>query len=137
MKKKFFTCVLLIIITGVLTTSSGCINPMCKKPRKPLITSSVAGTVYQFNRPMPNWKVQLVDESGRVVATEPTNSQGHYIISNIPAGEYKVHVLTFAGTPFAGFECNIRVRPGRMEKLDIDLGGDDTPPPVEVTPDDQ
>ena len=122
MKSKFFTIVLLIVITGILTISSGCISPMCKKPRKPLITSSVAGTVYQFNRPMPNWKVQLVDESGHVIATEPTNSQGHYIISNIPAGEYKVYILTFAGTPFPGYEGYIKVRPGRMEKLDIDLG---------------
>jgi len=132
MKRKIFTVVLLIVITGVLTTSSGCINPMCKKPHIPLITSSVAGTIYQFNRPMPNWKIQLVDETGRVIATEPTNNQGHFIISDVPAGDYKVYVLTFAGTPYPGYEGNIKVRPGRMECLDIDLGGDDIPSPPQV-----
>ena len=119
--KKILICITGVFLTLVLLSGSGCSSLK--------INASVAGTVYQYNRPMPNFQVQLVDESGHVIATEPTNSQGHFIISDVPTGEYKVYVLTFAGTPYKGYEGHIKVRLGRMEKFDIDLGGDDVPQP--------
>jgi hypothetical protein len=53
------------------------------------IKASVAGYVYMNNRPMPNWEVQLVDpNSGRVVRSEKSNQQGHFIIADVPPGDY-------------------------------------------------
>jgi len=119
--KRILICLAVALFIVLLICASGCSALK--------INASVAGTVYQFNRPMPNFKVQLADESGHIIATEPTNNQGHFIISDVPAGDYTVYVLTFAGTPFKGYEKHIKVRPGRMEKFDIELGGDDVPQP--------
>ena len=129
-KKIILRLGLILFLCGLTTLYSGCMPFTCDKP-EPLLRNkaSVAGYVYQYNRPMPNWNVQLVDESGRVIATEPTNAQGHFIISDLPPGDYTVYVLTFAGTPHLSYEGHITVRPGRTEKFDIELGGEGLPLP--------
>jgi hypothetical protein len=81
----------------------------------------VAGFIYHNNRPMPNWTVQLIDENGTVIASAKTTQHGHYMIFNIPPGEYTLIVLTFSGAPFPDYEGHIKVRPGRTEVFDIDL----------------
>lgn len=122
MRNKVISRALIVMLLGVLLVLlvSGCGALKIK--------ATVAGYVYQYNRPMPHWKVQLMDESGRIIATEPTNGQGHFIIQDVPPGDYTVYVLTFAGIPYEGYEGHISVRPGRTEKFDVNLGGGDLPP---------
>lgn len=120
MKNKVISRTLMVMLLGLLLILlvSGCALLKAK--------ATVAGYVYQYNRPMANWQVQLMDESGRVVATEPTNAQGHFIITDVPPGDYTVYILTFSGTPHPGYEGHITVRPGRTEKIDIELGHGDS-----------
>jgi hypothetical protein len=115
--------VLLPVLMLFIIAASGC--SMINK-----IEGTVSGTVYMNNRPMPGFKVSLVSKTtGKVIATEPTNQQGHYIISDVPPGEYTVLVLNFSGAPHPGYEGNIKVRPGRTEICDPDLGGGAVPEP--------
>ena len=122
MKNKVISRTLIVMLLGLLLILlvSGCAIMKVK--------GTVAGYVYQYNRPMANWQVQLMDESGRMIATEPTNAQGHFTIMDVPPGDYTVYVLTFAGTPYP-YEGHITVRPGRTEKFDIELGGEELPSP--------
>ena len=126
MKNKVISRTLIVMLLGLLLILlvSGCALLDAK--------ATVAGYVYQYNRPMANWQVQLMDESGRVIATEPTNAQGHFIIQDVPPGDYTVFVLTFAGAPHDDYEGQITVRPGRTEKFDIYIGGDDLPEPKPI-----
>jgi hypothetical protein len=121
MRNKVISRTLMATFIGVLLVmiAGGCALLDAK--------ATLAGYVYQNNRPMPNWDVQIMDEGGRVVASEKTNAQGHFIISDVSPGDYTVRVLTFAGIPYAGYEKHITVRAGRTEKFDIELGGEDLP----------
>ena len=92
------------------------------------IKASVAGDVYMNEKLMPNFEVQLIDTSNNVIATGKTNQQGHFLISDVPPGDYTVRVLTFAGVPHPK-TTHITVRPGRTESFDIDLGGAQVPKP--------
>ncbi len=118
-----FSAFFLLILMVFVLAATGCQS--LKR-----INGTVAGTVYQNKRPMANFKVSLRSvESGQIIATEPTNQQGHYIISDVPPGEYEVLVLNFSGAPHPGYVGHIKVRPGRTEKCDPDLGGGDLPEP--------
>ena len=121
MKNKVISRTLMVMLLGLLLILfvSGCAILKVK--------GTVAGYVYQYNRPMANWQVQLMDESGRIIATEPTNAQGHFIIQDVPPGDYTVYVLTFAGRPHPDYDGHITVRPGRTEKFDINVGGEALP----------
>lgn len=127
-KKIILRSALILLLCGLTTLYSGCLPFTCDKPEPLLkIRGTVAGYVYQYNRPMPSFKVQLIDQSGWAIATAPTNAHGHFIIKDVPPGDYIVYVLTFAGVPYVGYEGHITVRPGRTEKIDIDLGGGELP----------
>lgn len=60
-------------------------------------TSEVEGSVYLVDgtdrRAMGNVTVELVDESGRVVAHGTSASDGYYVMAQVPPGEYEVRVL--------------------------------------------
>ena len=122
-KDTIFKLALIVVFSGLTIFYSGCMPLGCEPPGRPLkAKATVAGYIYQHSRPMPNWKVQLIDESDRIIATEPTNAQGHFIISDVPPGDYTVRVLTFAGVPYPDYESPITVREGRTEMFDIELG---------------
>jgi hypothetical protein len=111
--RLIFLALACLFLAGVVAGSSGCAALKIK--------ASVAGYVYQNNKAMPNWEVQLV-QGKRVVRSEKTNQQGHFLIQGVPPGEYSVLVLNFAGYPYQGYEGHIIVRPGRTEVFDVELG---------------
>jgi len=83
---------------------------------------AVAGYVYMNNKLMPNFEVQIIDSNSVIIASGKTNQQGHYLIEDIPPGEYTVRLLSFAGVPQRE-TYEITLRPGRIECFDFDLGG--------------
>jgi len=120
MVKKISIAIGLFLIMLFVLGSSGCAILKIK--------ASVAGYVYMNEKLMPNFEVQLIDTGNNVVATGKTNQQGHFLITDVPPGEYTVRVLTFAGVPHPK-TIQITVRPGRTESFDIDLGGVKIPEP--------
>jgi hypothetical protein len=112
--KKFSISIGLFLIMVFVSGSTGCAVLKIK--------ASVAGYVYMNEKLMPNFEVQLINTGNNVVASGKTNQQGHFMITDVPPGEYTVRVLTFSGTPHPK-TIQITVRPGRTETFDIDLGG--------------
>ena len=106
------------LTAAAMTVKGICVGQTEHKPA----SSSVAGYVYMNQKLMPNFTIQLKDNYGKILAQGKTNQQGHFIIKDVPPGEYEIQILTFAGTPHPK-TFNIKVRPGRTEIVDIDLGG--------------
>ncbi len=58
------------------------------------IKTSVSGTVYNNGRPMMG-QIQVLDpKTNGSLKTEPVNNQGHFIITDVPSGEW---ILAFLG----------------------------------------
>lgn len=76
------------------------------------IKSSVSGTVYNNGRPLMG-QIQLIDpETYGTVKTEPVNNQGHFIISQVPAGEWFIAFLGPSATPLGELKY-VKVSMGR------------------------
>ena len=84
-----------------------------------IVTSEIDGTVYLTEngqrREMGNLLLELVAAAGDVVASGLTESDGYYVLSGIPVGEYQV-----------------RVSPSQMQRLGLRAG---TSPAVSIEPD--
>lgn len=87
------------------------------------VKASISGTVYMDGRPVAG-TVQLVDESGNIVANERTTMEGHYTIKNLNPGKYTLQYLNYSGVPYGG-ETEVVVRIGRFETVDIHLSSAD------------
>lgn len=61
-----------------------------------IVTSEIDGTAYLLEhgqrRPMANLLLELVAGAGEVIASGITESDGYYVLSGIPVGEYRVRV---------------------------------------------
>ena len=58
-------------------------------------------------------QIQLLDpKTGGSIKNEPVNNQGHFIISDIPPGEYILAFLGPSSAPFGEFKY-VRIQPGR------------------------
>ena len=76
------------------------------------IKGSVSGTVYNNGRPLMG-QIQLIDpKSGGSVKTEPVNNQGHFIISDVPPGEWILAFLGPSSAPLGEYKY-VKVTPGR------------------------
>lgn len=87
------------------------------------VKASISGTVYMDGRPVAG-SVQLIDESGSIVATERTNMHGHFTIKNLNPGKYTLQYLNYSGVPYGG-ETVVEVRIGRFEAVDVHLSSTD------------
>lgn len=76
------------------------------------IKSSVSGTVYNNGRPMMG-QIQVLDpRTNGSLKTEPVNNQGHFIIMNVPSGEWILAFLGPSSAPLGEFKY-IKVSMGR------------------------
>lgn len=76
------------------------------------IKGSVSGTVYNDGRPLMG-QIQLIDpKSYGSVKTEPVNNQGHFIISQVPPGEWFLAFLGPSAAPLGELKY-VKVTPGR------------------------
>lgn len=84
-----------------------------------IVTSEIDGTVYLMEngqrQEMGNLLLELVAAGGEVIASGITESDGYFVLSGIPVGEYKV-----------------RVSPSQMQRMGL-VGGSSSP--VSVEPD--
>jgi len=62
---------------------------------------SISGTVENGTGGAAGVTVELVDQFGKVIESTTTDSNGDYILTNIPAGTYSVRFLDGAGRPFS------------------------------------
>jgi hypothetical protein len=81
---------------------------------------SIAGTVYVDGNPQAYGTVQALDEEGKLIAQERCNQTGHFRIMGLKQGIYRLIYLNARGSPFGG-ETVVRVRPGRFERVDLEL----------------
>lgn len=81
---------------------------------------SIAGTVYINGNPQAFGTVQALDEEGKLVAQERCNQTGHFRILGLRQGTYRLVYLNARGAQF-GEETVVRVRPGRFERVDLEL----------------
>lgn len=79
---------------------------------------SIAGTVYINGRPEAFGTVQVLNEDGKQVASDRATQFGHYTIRGINQGTYRLVYLNARGAP-VGEETVVRVRPGRLEQVDL------------------
>lgn len=85
------------------------------------VTSEIDGTVYvltdESERGASNMQVELLDESGQIVARERTAWDGFYVLMGVPAGVYDVRInpeqLAGLGWQYAG-----------PRRLEVPEGGD-------------
>jgi hypothetical protein len=76
------------------------------------IKSSVSGTVYNKGRPMMG-QIQLIDpKTFGSMKTEPVNNQGHFIISDVPSGEWLLAFLGPSSAPLGEYKY-VKVALGR------------------------
>ncbi|MDQ3270009.1 MAG: carboxypeptidase-like regulatory domain-containing protein [Pseudomonadota bacterium] len=84
-----------------------------------IMTSEIDGTVYLMEngqrREMGNLLLEVVTAAGDVIATGISESDGYYVLSGIPVGEYQV-----------------RVSPSQAQRLDLRVGASR---PVSIEPD--
>ncbi len=81
---------------------------------------SISGTVYIDGNPQAFGTVQALDEEGIMIAQERCNQTGHFTIRGLRQGTYRLVYLNARGAPF-GEETVVRVRPGRFERVDLEL----------------
>ena len=105
MKKSYFLSFILIL--AVITLFVGC-------DRLTKIKGSVSGNVFRDGRPMMG-QIQILDpRNHKSIKTEPVNNQGHFIIGDVPPGEWYLAFLGPNGTPLGNFKY-VRVKTGRPE----------------------
>ena len=92
------------------------------------VKASISGTVYLDGRPSFG-TVVLLDMNGKQVAQQQTNMNGHFRITDIPAGRYQIQYLNNHGIPF-GEPSIVEVRLGRPETVDLKLSSKDRKPMV-------
>lgn len=76
------------------------------------IKSSVSGMVYSNGRPMMGQIQVLNPKTNGSLKTEPVNNQGHFIITDVPAGEWILAFLGPSSSPLGEFKY-IKVSMGR------------------------
>ena len=81
---------------------------------------SIAGTVYIDGNPQAYGTVQALDEEGKLIAQERCNQTGSFRIRGLRQGIYRLVYLNARGSPF-GEATVVRVRPGRFERVDLEL----------------
>ena len=78
------------------------------------IKGSVSGTVYNNGRPLMG-QIQVIDpKTFGSITTQPVNNQGHFIISDVPPGEWILAFLGPSSNPLGEYKY-VKVRPGRPE----------------------
>ena len=86
--KLFSISLMLAFLIGNFSCMAGCpfyYNPDHNRNKD---HGSIAGTVYNNGRPVMG-QIQLLDAKTQdIVATEPINNSGHFIIQDVPAGGY-------------------------------------------------
>jgi hypothetical protein len=93
------------VVLAVINASLGC-DAISK------IGGSASGTVYFHGRPHMG-QIQLLDpKTGGSLKTEPVNNQGHFIISDIPPGEYLLAFLGPSSAPMGEMKY-VKIQPGR------------------------
>jgi len=76
------------------------------------IKGSIAGTVYNNGRPTMG-QVQLLDPKTKgSIKTQPVNNSGHFIIQDVPPGEWVLAFLGPASNPIGNLKY-VKVLPGR------------------------
>ncbi|MCD6216811.1 carboxypeptidase regulatory-like domain-containing protein [bacterium] len=102
---KFSHLLLLTAVIMVVSQLTAC-SALAK------IKSSVSGTVYNNGRPMMG-QIQLIDpKSNGSMKTEPVNNQGHFIISDVPSGEWLLAFLGPSSAPLGNYKY-VKVALGR------------------------
>ena len=118
---SIFSTLLLALSLGLFATSA---------LAQTSTTGTIEGTVSDQNgAPVPNATVTATSPNLIRAQSVQTNSAGHYEISNLPPGNYKVVVSEIAG--FGGRELNTVVSLSRTTTLDVavqpkGVGGDVT-----------
>ena len=87
----------LLVILGIAAQSAGCSRMM-------QIKGSVSGNVFRDGRPMMG-QIQLLDpKNQKSIKTEPVNNQGHFIVSDVPPGEWLLAFIGPSGAPMGNFK---------------------------------
>jgi hypothetical protein len=95
----------LLVILGIAAQSAGCSRMM-------QIKGSVSGNVFRDGRPMMG-QIQLLDpKNQKSIKTEPVNNQGHFIVSDVPPGEWLLAFIGPSGAPMGNFKY-VKVLTGR------------------------
>lgn len=103
MKWSLIICSLAVL--AVINMSFGC-TALSK------LGGSASGTVFFNGKPMMG-QVQLLDpKTGGSMKNEPVNNQGHFIISDIPPGEYLLAFLGPSSNPLGEMKY-VKIQPGR------------------------
>jgi len=94
-----------ILIFTVVTLAASCAAVM-------KIKGSVSGNVFRDGRPMMG-QIQLLNpKTQSSIKTEPVNNQGHFIISDVPPGEWLLAFIGPTGAPIGNFKY-VKVMMGR------------------------
>ena len=90
----------MFLIVGLSPAAAGAVAKPIRKPAASprlepiqLKAGTLRGVVKShMGKPVVRTSVELLDAKGKVIARSVTNSQGEYVLQNVPAGKYTVRV---------------------------------------------
>ncbi len=88
-------------------------------------TSSLSGIVHVAGQPWADAMVALVDSTGTVLHFAPTGSDGRYVFTAVPDGDYTVTAFTPAAA-----DHRLRITSGVEYQRDISFGRQNVSTPV-------
>ena len=115
-KSRFLLTLSIILLIFVVFAGTS-----CSKLKN--IKAPVTGTVYMDGRPASG-TVAIKDEGGTVIAQERTNINGHFRITDLNPGTYKIVYFNYQGVPWKT-EQVIQIRLGRPEVVELQLNSAD------------
>ncbi len=112
------------VVFGVLVTFVGAALPLCGQDTN----SRLSGTITNASgKPVANVSVSVKNLSGGPSAEAQTDSDGHYSVANLAAGDYEVSAAANGNS--ASAKVTVTVGGSQTASLTLSHGQEQTPPP--------
>ncbi len=111
-----------ILVTALL---AGIFSPLLAQPA----TASLRGVLLTAEGlPAVGYQVGLRSAEGDLFISAPATADGHFNISELPAGRYRLVAFDEKGAQFPVLSEEIALKPGAIERLEIRISGSGLPP---------